>query len=189
MLPWLTVRAFAQGYDGPGAAARLQPIIDALRRTGMRDHADEDADFGVPPDATLKPDYWGKTPLAAPGARTIRTGGLAALLESRRPPVVVMATPGWRSVPGAVGLAGAGAAGTPSDAVQDRLRRKMAELTGGDLSAPVVALAWNSERFAGRNLALRLVALGYTDVYWYRGGQEAWEVAGLPLGSLRAEAW
>jgi hypothetical protein len=29
-------------------------------------------------------------------------------------------------------------------------------------------------------LALRLVALGYTNVNWYRGGREAWEVAGLP---------
>jgi hypothetical protein len=45
---------------------------------------------------------------------------------------------------------------------------------------PVVAVGWNSERFDGRNLALRLVALGYTHVYWYRGGREAWEVAGLP---------
>ena len=51
---------------------------------------------------------------------------------------------------------------------------------GGHLTVPIVAVSWNSERFDGRNLALRLVALGYTNVYWYRGGREAWEVAGLP---------
>jgi adenylate cyclase len=72
---------------------------------------------------------------------------------------------------------------------QDRLRRKMAELTGGDLSKPIVAVGWNSERFDGRNLALRLVAMGYTNVYWYRGGREAWEVAGLPETDLAATGW
>ncbi len=49
---------------------------------------------------------------------------------------------------------------------------------------PVVAMGWNAERYQGRNLALRLVALGYTEVYWYRGGREAWEVAGLPETEL-----
>jgi rhodanese-related sulfurtransferase len=57
---------------------------------------------------------------------------------------------------------------------------EMTTLTGGDLDRPIVAVGWNSERFDGRNLALRLVALGYKNVQWYRGGREAWEVAGLP---------
>ena len=47
----------------------------------------------------------------------------------------------------------------------------------------------NSERFQGRNLTLRLAALGYTDVYWYRGGQEAWEAAGLPTTELVVQNW
>ena len=48
------------------------------------------------------------------------------------------------------------------------------------IGTPIVTVAWNAERYQSRNLALRLVALGYTNVYWYRGGREAWEVAGLP---------
>jgi adenylate cyclase len=47
----------------------------------------------------------------------------------------------------------------------------------------------NSERFQGRNLALRLLNLGYTEVYWYRGGREAWEVAGLPETELVLQDW
>ena len=35
----------------------------------------------------------------------------------------------------------------------------MRELTAGDLDRPIVAVGWNSERFDGRNLALRLVVL------------------------------
>jgi adenylate cyclase len=63
------------------------------------------------------------------------------------------------------------------------------ELTSGDLNKPVVAVGWNSEHFDGRNLAIRLVALGYTQVYWYRGGREAWEVNGLPEVKVTATDW
>jgi adenylate cyclase len=69
------------------------------------------------------------------------------------------------------------------------LRKKMQVLTKGDLSAPIVAVGWNSERFDGRNLALRFAALGYTHVYWYRGGREAWEVNGLPETAVGVQDW
>ena len=94
-----------------------------------------------------------------------------------------------RSIPGAVGLERAGWGASTSDTVQDRLRRKMHTLTAGDLDQPIVAVGWNSERFDGRNLALRLTALGYTQVYWYRGGREAWEVNGLPETQLDVQEW
>ena len=61
--------------------------------------------------------------------------------------------------------------------------------SNGDLATPIVATGFNSERIDGRNLALRLVALGYTNVYWYRGGREAWEVAGLPETELDVQQW
>jgi len=50
-------------------------------------------------------------------------------------------------------------------------------------------MGFNSENFGGRNLAVRLVALGYKNVFWYRGGREAWEVAGLPEEEMRPAAW
>lgn len=65
----------------------------------------------------------------------------------------------------------------------------MQQLTIGDMSLPIVVVGWNSERFDGYNLALRLVALGYTKVYWYRGGREAWEVNGLPETTLDVQEW
>ena len=93
------------------------------------------------------------------------------------------------SIPGAVGLKFAGLGGSFTDESQDRLRSKLHGLTGGDLSRPIVAVGWNSERFDGRNLALRLVALGYKRVYWYRAGREAWEVAGLPETEVHPQDW
>jgi 3-mercaptopyruvate sulfurtransferase SseA len=94
-----------------------------------------------------------------------------------------------RSIPGAVGLNDAGWGDSTSDEMQERLRRKMSALAGGDLNKPIVAMGWNSERFDGRNLALRLVALGYTQIYWYRGGREAWEVAGQPETEMDVQEW
>ena len=88
-----------------------------------------------------------------------------------------------------MGLKSAAWGGSVSDAAQDRLRKKMQALTKGDLSTPIVAVGWNSERFDGRNLALRLVALGYTNVHWYRCGREAWEVAGLPETPVDVQDW
>ena len=65
----------------------------------------------------------------------------------------------------------------------------MQQLTRGDQTLPVITMGFNSERYQGRNLALRLVTLGYTNVYWYRGGREAWEVAGLPEADLMVQDW
>ena len=65
----------------------------------------------------------------------------------------------------------------------------MQELTGGERIMPIVTVGFNAERYQGRNLALRLVALGYTEVYWYRGGREAWGVAGLPEADLVMQDW
>ena len=76
-----------------------------------------------------------------------------------------------------------------SDAYQARLGQKMQQLTRGDRSVPVVAMGPDAERFQGRNLALRLVALGYSEAYWYRGGSEAWEAAGLPTTELVGQNW
>jgi adenylate cyclase len=108
-----------------------------------------------------------------------------------RAPIIVDTVESFsgRSLPGAVGLAESGWGTSVADPMQDRLRRKMAELTGGDRTRVIVAVGWSSERFGGRNLALRLVALGYTQVYWYRGGREAWEVAGLPEAPMVPSVW
>jgi TolB-like protein/DNA-binding winged helix-turn-helix (wHTH) protein len=189
--PYATLRGVSPGYPfSPAFAEQMQRFGAALRLAGLRDHADADADFGVPADDNLRQSIPGLTPTTAPGATTIRTAELQQFLTERKPVVIdpLYASWGW-SVPGAVGLKDAGRGGSTSDTMEDRLRKKMQALTKGDLSTPIVAVSWNVERFDGRNLALRLVALGYTNVYWYRGGREAWEVAGLPETPIGNQDW
>jgi adenylate cyclase len=171
-------------------AAQMECFQSALRLAGHRDHAEEDADFGVPPDAELHRELAGFTPTTVPGATTICTDDLRQLLSDRKPLVIDPLRYSWgRSIPGAIGLKFAGSGGSFADVAQENLRIVMNRLTAGDINKPVVAIGWNSERFDGRNLALRLVALGYTEVYWYRGGREAWELHGLPETELNLQDW
>ncbi len=162
----------------------------ALRLAGLRDHADEDADFGVPADAALHGELAGLTPNNAPGAKTLRTADFVRILAECQPIVIDTMTYFWgQSIPGAVGLKYSGLGGGFKDAAQERLHSKLCELSAGDSNRPIVAVGFNSVRFDGYNLALRLVALGYTQVYWYRGGREAWEVNGLPETTLDVQDW
>ncbi len=189
--PYDTVRSHApEDLSSRVYAGQIERYQAALRLAGHRDHADEDADFGVASDDTLHADLAGLTPTTVPGATTIRTAELERLLAERKSIVIDPMRVSWgRSIPGAVGLRHAGSGVSYSDEAQDRLRGKMQALTKGDLATPIVAIGFNSERFDGRNLALRLVALGYTQVYWYRGGREAWEVAGLPEAQVDVQDW
>jgi adenylate cyclase len=94
-----------------------------------------------------------------------------------------------QSIPNAIGLQGTGHGTDFSEKLQERFVRKMHDLTEGDPSAPIVAFCVNSERFTGYNLAIRLVALGYRQVYWYRGGVEAWQANDLPESDLMLHDW
>jgi TolB-like protein/class 3 adenylate cyclase/tetratricopeptide (TPR) repeat protein len=186
--PTLTVRGYYQyNFTNPVNAAQMSRIRDGLRLAGVRDHVDEDAGSSIAPDDVLHTDYAAPTPKTAAGVRTIRTPELVALLEQRKP-LVIDTTPWGKSIPGAIGLR-VGMGGTIHDEYQERLGRKIRQLTAGDLTIPVVAMSWNAERYQGRNLAIRLVALGYTEVHWYRGGREAWEVAGCPETELIVQDW
>jgi TolB-like protein/DNA-binding winged helix-turn-helix (wHTH) protein/tetratricopeptide (TPR) repeat protein len=189
--PYDTVRGHFPDYSTSTVyAEQIRRYQAGLRLAGERDHADEDADFGVPPDGDLHGQGAGPTPTTAPGVRTLRTPDLAGLLATASPVVLDTMTYSWgQSIPGAIGLRFSGLAGSFTDEAQAPLRSKMRDLTGGDLTRPIVAVGWNSERFDGRNLALRLAALGYTHVYWYRGGREAWEVNGLPETQLAVQRW
>ena len=170
---------------------RFRSIQEALKAAGSRDHLDPDADFGVAADDVLHETFDGKTPTTAPGVTTVNTEQLASMLKTQKPLVIDTMDSFWyRSVPGAVGLDISGHThGSFTDAVQKRLEQELRALTGGDLAKPIVAMGFNVARFDAYNLALRLRHAGYSNVYWYRGGREAWEVAGKPEDVVRPAAW
>jgi adenylate cyclase len=194
--PYATLRSFRPIHPGPCGSpdpailVQMRRIQEGLRLAGLRDHADEAVDFGLPETGELRTDLTGRTPTSVPGATTIRTSELADLIKRQTPILIDVALGSWgRSVPGAVGLQGTGLGVQFSDVRQTRFSHKIRDLTSGDLAAPIVVFGANSERFTGYNLALRLVALGYTQVHWYRGGFEAWQVNGLPETEVDVQEW
>jgi adenylate cyclase len=179
--------------DDPDSAVnreQFRSIQEALKAAGSRDHLDPNANFGVAPDEVLH-GVFGKTPTTAPGVTTLSTQQLARMLETEKPLVIdTMGATWYRSVPGAIGLDFYGFAhGTFTDAVQKRLEQKLRALTEGDMAKPIVTMGFNVVSFTGYNLALRIRHAGYTNVYWYRGGREAWEVAGKPEDVVRPADW
>jgi len=194
--PYATVRSFRPIHTVPvglpdrAILPQMRRIQEGLRLAGLRDHADEEANSNLPEIDQLHADLTGRTPTSIPGATTIRTNELADMIARRRPIMVDVAQGSWgQSIPGAVGLQGTGIGIRFSDARQVRFNRRIEHLTDSDLSAPIVVFGVNSERFTGYNLALRLVALGYQQVHWYRGGFEAWRVNGLPESDLQLQEW
>ena len=50
-----------------------------------------------------------------------------------------------------------------------------------DKTSPIVFYCLSWECWLSYNAAMRAVALGYKNVFWYRGGYYSWFAAGLPL--------
>lgn len=130
------------------------------------------------------------TPAQLPGARTLVTGELAALLTGATRPVVVDVSSHVESLPGSVALWGGGQAfddPKAEEAMAGRFKGLLA-LLAPDRSAPVVFYCLSRNCWASVNAARRAAAAGWQQVLWYRGGLESWRAAGLPLVPPRVRA-
>jgi adenylate cyclase len=159
-------------------------IADGLRLAGLRDHLDEQTDYHIQSTADLRDKTNEPTPLSVPDATTIRTEEIVRLLESK--PLVLTTAVTNPTIPGAI-LVNLPNSGSLTDEWQTALGKLVGEATNGDKQRPIVTFAYSINRWHSRNLALRLIALGYTKVYWYRGGWEAWDARGLPKAPLAVQ--
>jgi len=165
-------------------------ILACALLAGSTAGADEGADYGVAPVATLRSaDLSAPTPRDVPGANTIRTAELRERLraaDAARPLLFdVLGGEQHDSLPGAIWLPGAGRGNGFDDAVQAQLARLLQAATKGDAGRAMVFFCQGTACWLSYNAALRAVALGYREVYWYRGGIEAWLAAGGQLAPLR----
>lgn len=146
----------------------------------------EERDDGVTPARYIsRGNYSRALPIEVPGAKTIRTVQLTQLLASNKATRLIDARERLfrATISGALSLSDAG--NTMIGASERRMiETSVAQLTGGDKSAPLVvferSVAWG---WSGYHAVLRLREMGYTNIYWYRGGIDAWHDAGLPLVS------
>ena len=183
------MRRFAAAVALALAGALLAPAGGAQAQAGEKAYADEDRDWGVAPTKQLRlAPYHGPTPREIPGAQVVQTRELQAMLAGANPPVVidVLSEAGHVTLAGALWLSGAGRGTNFMDPVQSALEPLLRQLTDGDKARPMAFFCASSECWLSYNAALRAAAAGYTKVYWYRGGIEAWVEAGLPTARTTA---
>lgn len=148
------------------------------------------------PDGYRLDHYRAPTPDSLPGATTLDTAAVQALLRQSRP-VLVDTTPllrssetdftgRWlvakerRNLPGSVWLPNVGY-GWLDEEMTAYFRDRLMQATEGDPTRPLVFycyldcwMSWNAARRA-------FTELGYRRVYWYPEGTDGWAAAGLPL--------
>lgn len=154
-------------------------------------YAEEGRSWGIePPPGYRAKDYHAPTPDTLPGARIVRTRELSEMLERNPRPflVDVLSGPAHRSLPGALWLHNGGL-GDFDAAEEQRFVDVLARLSGHDKAREIVFFCSGARCWLSYNAALRAVRAGYRNVYWYRGGVEAWREAGLPTQTTDNFQW
>jgi len=145
--------------------------------------SNEDKDWGVPPTRNPRTErLHAPTPTQLPGAKTVRATELRVWLDKPPAPLLIdaMTGEGHRTVPGAIWLREAGDVAFGNER-RERLRQDLEKLTAGRKSAPIVFFCLSSQCWLSYNAGLRAIEMGYANVYWFRGGTDAWKRAGFDV--------
>ncbi|MFM9972770.1 MAG: rhodanese-like domain-containing protein [Burkholderiales bacterium] len=165
----------------------LLAVLFALQQSVAWSFADEERDWGVPPTRDIRQaPYSAPTPTEIAGARLIFTGQLHNMLVMMPAPVLIDVAGGDEHVTlrGAFWIPGMGRGNHFLDPIQAQTVELLEKLTNGDKSRPLVFFCVNAQCWLSYNASLRAVAAGYQQVFWYRGGIQAWAEADLPLAKV-----
>ena len=156
----------------PGPQNNLDPQILAFE---MRD-------FGVPPTNRLRSGpMHGPTPTSIPGAQVVGTASLLDALQSGQQVILIDVLGGNYSLPRALMAPALASQGNFGDRTQQQATQWLQQITQGSTQLPIVLYCSDPQCWLSYNASLRVVAAGYTNVYWYRGGLQAWQMAGLQM--------
>ncbi len=158
--------------DEPNPGIQIDPQIFAF----------ESRDFGVPPSGQLRNGQMhGATPTAIPGGQLVSTETLVNALNAGMQIVLIDVLGGQYSLPNAYIEPGLAQPGSFHDRTQQQAAQWLRQITGSNPGVPIVVFCSDPQCWLSYNAALRTINAGYTQVYWYRGGLQAWQMAGLPM--------
>ena len=173
-------------------------IGDLPTELSKKAYADEDSDMGVVVPQTLREgsEIHAPTPSTMPsGSKIISTLELVKLFKSE-PRLVVLDSlqpnaAKKTTLPKANWLPGSGWAETKFNKIIDTNFAKAMAGIAPNKDTPIVSYCSNWECWLSWNTTMRLSALGYTNLYWYRGGIAAWRAAKLPVieTPITAQLW
>ncbi len=139
--------------------------------------------------------YRSPTPERAEPARTLDTAQLQAQLKERPDTLLIdvyrrqwlngqfIADEPHANLPGSLWLANTGE-GELAPQWQGYFAHHLRRASQGRPDRPMVFYC-RSDCWLSWNAVKRAATLGYTNLYWYRDGIDAWEQAGLPLQPAR----
>ena len=158
--------------------------VELLRQAslGSEYYFNEGHDAGIAPTrARHTGTMHAATPRSAPGAKTITTRELVELYKGSK--VVLINVLDWTegafALPGTVWIQGMGKAQLSGSEYLEL--RSLLSQVAPDKTAPLVVYCLSWECWLSYNAALTASDLGYTNLYWYRGGISAWNQARLPV--------
>lgn len=134
-------------------------------------------DFGVPPQAQLQNTMHGPTPTSIPGGQVITTDRLLGLYgQAQQNGLLVFHVLGpGPTLPNAQNAAPASQPGSFNDQTQQEFGNYLQQVTQGNTARPLVFYCQSTQCWMSYNAALRAINMGFSQVYWYRGGVEAWQ--------------
>jgi PQQ-dependent catabolism-associated CXXCW motif protein len=154
----------------PGAAPAQMGAMQALLDNERRD-------FGVAPQPQLQTNLHGPTPTSIPGGQVITTDRLLALYQqgAQNGLIVFHVLGPGPMLPNAQNAAPASQPGSFDDQTQQQFGQYLQQVTQGNRARPLVFYCQSTQCWMSYNAALRAIRMGFTQVYWYRGGIEAWQ--------------
>ena len=142
----------------------------------------ETRDYGVPPTNQLRQGpMHAPTPTSIPGATTVTTATLAGAITAGQQMLLIDVLGGQYSLPRALVAQPLSSPGSFNDRLQQQAAQWLGQITGGQRELPIVVFCSDPNCWLSYNATLRVVAAGFTNVYWYRGGLQAWQMAGLQM--------
>ena len=177
----------ASGYgQAPGNPATVDPRGNPLQQLVQA----ELQDFGIAPQSQLQTSMHGPTPTSIPGGQVITTDRLLAQIQQgQQSGLLIFHVLGQGDmIPGAQYATPASQAGTFSDQTQQEFGNYLGQVTQGRKDRPMVFYCLNTQCWMSYNAALRAINMGYRNVFWYRGGIEAWQRAQQIASSMQPQS-
>lgn len=169
--------------DAVAAASRIQlQDLPEPQAAALKDELEEPGG-SAPSGLRTGPAPAGMTPARLEGIHRLSTVDLRRMMQANTPPVLIDVAAGGPMLPGALNLVNAGLAHDEAlrERAFDERFRKILLVAAPDRDRPLVFYCADAQCWASANAAMRARQAGYTQVLWYRGGQAAWQAAGLPV--------
>lgn len=184
----------------PRALQRLPlRLLAAASLSLLLGHAQADTPPTFTPDGYRATLYRSPTPPQVEGGRVIDTAALQAMMRGHPAPVLIdVYRRQWlherfiedephANLPGSLWLPNTGD-GVLSPDWQRYFEHHLRLATGGQPQYPVVFYC-RADCWLSWNAVKRAAHLGYTNLYWYRDGLDAWQQANLPVQAAQPAAF